>query len=1268
MKRIVSLFLVILILSFSSFVYLTKQPFFQQYLKRLVYEYAEKEFKRKIEFKTLSIGFLGPTIYSDEVSVSKKNESLFLKSIKARVSILALLKGQFKISSIYGYQGKFQSVLENNKGQGKPPDIFGSFLIPKFEFEKIDFEIKSQNSDEIFISNASIEGNQKSEVVFLKLNFPKINFKYKNLERTHLSLNVRGDVSPKRIYLKNFLLKENNNKLNLSGYYHFNKKQKLDIQFDSNFDVKSLHDILPQVKILSGHGRSVGSLKGILDAPVLQFSSQFESIFVGPQELKEAQFSFLLKDKVIQITNLESYKTVRGGVEIKLSDPLNVRGSLHLSQTPLENIYYLKELGILGKATGPVKFVIDGNQKYPAFLESDLLVEGFQSPVGQVVDIQNFQLSAKYSIGGEGLLVESGKINRGKTVWKIKKSQVGFGARPLHFEITSENYRWADFPLSPIKESFDAQGHVRVLFEGKTKDLKIESSFDLNNIKFLGLSCEGLQSKISFNKSILTILEAKAFQEDSFLSLNGQYDFIEKEFKNTKIHSNKVSVKDFIQAGVAIPFSLEGLFEVDLNVQGSLTRKNIFLEGEIKGRNTRILKESFEKVSISFSQKNGKTFLKKSQFSKGGGVLNISGVIFENNECLLDFKTENFVSQSFDFLSQYPFFISARVDFLGSLRGNIFNPKGKAKLHFSKSNLNGEALKNSTYEMSLENKSLNVKGEVFEGEASLTSQIKLDAPYFYKIHLQGKNFNFKPFYGLIRGFVSEGVGIIDGSILAEGSLESPLVNTLEVKINKFKINLPGYFLESKTPFQVSYKNNELEVGKVYFFGTETEFVFSGKKDKNGTLDFDGKGALNIAFLPLFVKEVERGSGLLNVSFSLKGSAENPLLLGYVRTENSSIRSRTLKQGISNLNLDIKLHNQEIIFEKAIFDLPRGKAKLGGNVLLSKIREPEFNISLELEKGRISFFEDLFSTMSGTLFLEGKSPFLIRGDLEVSKIEYERYLDWKSNIIPLTKKGEIKVSGENKEPTFNFDLKIKSISDLEVENNLFQLQGSGVFEIKGNNLNPVILGHFDTQKGKIFFKDHTFQLGESQLILKDKTKINPFFSFTLSGVIRDYRITIIGQGDLVKYNIQLQSDPPLAQTDIVSLLTLGVLTAEIQGEEALGTTSFEAATLILSQFQEKIAVVARKTLGVQFRLASSYSDTKHAVRPRLFLSKDLSDRLELSFSSTLDREGIFEDKLFNLEWRLNRRLSLLGVWEDEGSQETNQESIFGLDVKYKYEFE
>ena len=559
---------------------------------------------------------------------------------------------------------------------------------------------------------------------------------------------------------------------------------------------------------------------------------------------------------------------------------------------------------------------------------------------------------------------------------------------------------------------------------------------------------------------------------------------------------------------------------------------------------------------------------------------------------------------------------------------------------------------------------------MLEQQAQLEATLVLSEQVPFEIYLKGKDFNFKLFYGLWRGYVSDGSGIINGNLRLKGTLgkdfSDPKINYATAELDKFEFKLPGYSLINEKKLFLKYDENFFSIEGLSLKGTDTAFSFSGKTDEQGYLNFLGKGQLNIAFLSLIFKEFEYGEGLLHVELSIKGDKNDPKFNGKIFTKGSSLRLRSLDQTFDKINVNAFLEDKRLKIQTATFNIDEGSGSLEGSIDFPQIFSPHYNLKVNLTKGVFSLLDEIRLKLGGNITIEGSSPLVVGGDVHVSQVRVMKDLDWKKHVLS-KKETDQPVLRKKKQNPVALNLNVKLMDKAKLESNIMNASLRGELSVKGNSINPILSGHIEVVEGDVTFQNNTFKFNSGQVFFQGQEKLDPAFKFDIASKIRKYEVQVLGSGTLSEYELQFQSEPPLPQADVVSLITLGVMVSELQGREALETTSIEAASLLFSEFKERLKLQSREKLGVDFKLSSSFSDTKHAVRPRIFVSKDIGKNLEASFSSTVDKESVFEDKIFNLEWKLNKGFSLLGVWEDKSQEAQDAESAFGVDIKFKYEF-
>ena len=107
-----------------------------------------------------------------------------------------------------------------------------------------------------------------------------------------------------------------------------------------------------------------------------------------------------------------------------------------------------------------------------------------------------------------------------------------------------------------------------------------------------------------------------------------------------------------------------------------------------------------------------------------------------------------------------------------------------------------------------------------------------------------------------------------------------------------------------------------------------------------------------------------------------------------------------------------------------------------------------------------------------------------------------------------------------------------------------------------------------------------------------------------------RLTLTLQAPFDNFNLTLISDPPLSETDILALLTLGKTTEELAGtERMIGTT--EAASFATGQVQDIIEEHVAEIMGFErFQVDPYYSSSKASGRAEAYSEQAILGRQPL----------------------------------------------------------
>ncbi len=149
--------------------------------------------------------------------------------------------------------------------------------------------------------------------------------------------------------------------------------------------------------------------------------------------------------------------------------------------------------------------------------------------------------------------------------------------------------------------------------------------------------------------------------------------------------------------------------------------------------------------------------------------------------------------------------------------------------------------------------------------------------------------------------------------------------------------------------------------------------------------------------------------------------------------------------------------------------------------------------------------------------------------------------------------------------------------------------------------------------------------------------------------------MILDGTVERFDVSLFSDPPLPETDILSLLTFG----EVKGTEGMagGLAASEATSLLTGNIQGEVQDTVKNITGFERFEVEPHTTTTGAFSPKVTVGKHLlEDKLSVIYSTSI---GTTEEHIIKLKYKLNKNVSLEGSRNEIGSA--------GADVKYRFEF-
>ncbi|MFN3739885.1 MAG: translocation/assembly module TamB domain-containing protein [Thermodesulfovibrionales bacterium] len=558
----------------------------------------------------------------------------------------------------------------------------------------------------------------------------------------------------------------------------------------------------------------------------------------------------------------------------------------------------------------------------------------------------------------------------------------------------------------------------------------------------------------------------------------------------------------------------------------------------------------------------------------------------------------------------------------------------------------------------IEKGSFAVAGTLLDGLAVLKGKGNLKAPIDYALEIKMKDGSYKP---LIQALIKDAPEDIDfglnGNIRIHG--EGSIVSG-DLNLEKFLIAGYGHRLNNREPVHITIDRNIITLKSLRMVNEAGEVSLAGRVYVGDRYDLEFKGSSYLWPFKRFSRSINTLRGKVDFNISLSGKWESPQLSGALSLQDGTIGIEDMPYHVTGVNSSIRFNGNRVDIESLRGRVAWGIIDARGVVYLRGFRLGRFNIEVNLQNISATISEDFTISFDSTLYLKGERELqFITGDVRLKKAFYRKYIEWRSWML----KGTELQTPEVTIPSY-LDAKLnvritgplsEASSAVMIDNNIASAALKVNLLLKGTLRRPVILGRIETLSGVVYFRNNELKLLSATLDFSDPQRIDPYFRIRAETFSRGYRINLLAEGHLRRFNLSLSSEPPLDEVDIIALLAVGETGTALKGYGG-GIGAAEASSFITGQFQETLEQRARHYTGIDRVQISPYVSKTGEIGPRVTVGKKIGERLSILYSSAV---GSKESDVIKVEYELSKKVLLVGEKDERGSM--------GGDIKFRFQF-
>ena len=354
--------------------------------------------------------------------------------------------------------------------------------------------------------------------------------------------------------------------------------------------------------------------------------------------------------------------------------------------------------------------------------------------------------------------------------------------------------------------------------------------------------------------------------------------------------------------------------------------------------------------------------------------------------------------------------------------------------------------------------------------------------------------------------------------------------------------------------------------------------FAAKIGRNQKIRVYSAGIRLAPFGGLAPKTLRNVAGLLQADLELTGPPLRPAINGTLAVTGGG--SEVVPLGVTVSNFEMRLFASPTGIEIAELSAKAGDGRLSGAgsmALRDNYLPGAIQAALQIHQWPAIATRQCHAKINGEIHAGGTSDApQIQGEIEVEDAAIHPDLDFLSrspapppdNTIVVIRPGEkispVSVSASSSTPgessgqpannqalkNLAINLKVKIRRNNWIRHRNAELELDGDLDISKHANGPTsVVGEIDTVRGWLAFQSKRFTLAGGRILFTGGSEIDPTLNIDAQYNVSEYTVHVIVAGTASKPEIKLQSQPQLAQGDILSLILFGTTTSQLgQGQK------------------------------------------------------------------------------------------------------------------------
>jgi translocation and assembly module TamB len=224
---------------------------------------------------------------------------------------------------------------------------------------------------------------------------------------------------------------------------------------------------------------------------------------------------------------------------------------------------------------------------------------------------------------------------------------------------------------------------------------------------------------------------------------------------------------------------------------------------------------------------------------------------------------------------------------------------------------------------------------------------------------------------------------------------------------------------------------------------------------------------------------------------------------------------------------------------------------------------------------------------------------------------------------------------------------------------FRLVGDIDLRLQGTVADPVQVGSIHFLSGESIFRGNRYTLVRGDMNFTNPFRTQAYLDLEAETQVQSYDLTLDISGPFDRLKFSYRSDPPLANTDILSLLALGYVKQEGAYSTAAGnpSASIGASAILSEALSSQTTSRIQHLFGVsRIKIDPNVSMPGFGSGALVTVEQQVTHDLTLTYVTDTSYS---QYRIIQFEWNISDKVSVLGIRDQNG--------VFGVEFRFRRRF-